>query len=175
MAAKFEEFCIQTFFEPKFKEFEEYKMQNLWGKRFTALIIDAFVISLIIWILSALIYPLIGLVGGFGILNYWPILTVLIITGYFTYLEGNYSTTFGKTLMKIRVVSDKDKLNYQKAFIRNLSKILWIPLIIDLIAGYAAGGSKIRYLDKIAGTDVISLAVEDKKAAENSKEPESVV
>jgi len=150
-------------------------MQNLWGKRFTALIIDAFVISLIIWILSALIYPLIGLVGGFGILNYWPILAVLIITGYFTYLEGNYNTTFGKTLMKIRVVSDKDKLNYQKAFIRNLSKILWIPLIIDFIAGYAAGGSKIRYLDKIAGTDVISLAVEDKKAAENSKEPESVV
>jgi len=142
---------------------------QLWGKRVAALIIDFFVISLVIWIISALLYPLIALAGGFGILNYWLLLVALIIIGYFTYLEGNYNTTFGKTIMKIRVEADKGNMGYKKALVRNLSKILWVPLIIDLLAGYASGNSKIRYLDKIAGTDVVSLETEDKKPLRTEK------
>jgi hypothetical protein len=45
-------------------------------------------------------------------------------------------------------------MNYKKAFIRNLSKILVILLIVDIIVDYAVGNSKLRYLDEIAGTDV---------------------
>ncbi len=150
-------------------------MQKLLGKRITALIIDAFAVSLIIWILSALIYPLIALAGAFEILNYWLILAALIIIGYFTYLEGNYSTTFGKTIIRIKVISDEGNMDYRKAFIRNLSKILWIPLIIDLILGYTSGNSKIRYMDKIAGTDVVGMVNEDKNIKETSKEPKSAV
>lgn len=128
-------------------------MQNLWGKRFAALIIDFLVIMIIMWILSAITYPLIAMANGFSILNYWLILTAIIIIGYFTYFEEK-GETLGKNVMKIKVVADNGEMDYQKAFIRNLSKILWIPLIVDVLAGYVAGNSKIRYLDKIAGTDV---------------------
>ncbi len=150
-------------------------MEKLWKERFFALVIDVFVITLVTWIIGALIYPLIALAGGFGIFNYWVILTIVLIIGYFTYLEGNYSTTLGKTILKIKVTSDEGELDYRKTFIRNLSKILWVPLILDVIVGYAYGDSKIRYLDKIAGTGVISLADEDKKLRESTKEPESTV
>ena len=150
-------------------------MQNLWGKRFTALVIDFFVITLIIWVLSAIVYPLIAVANMFGILNYWLILTALIIIGYFTCLEGSYGKTLGKNAMKIKVIADKGKMNYGKAFIRNLSKILWIPLIIDVLAGVMAGNSKIRFLDKVAGTNVVSLETVDKKKTESSSELESTL
>ncbi len=129
-------------------------MQNLWGKRFAALIIDFLIIMIVIWIFSAIIYPLIAQITIYEILNYWLIVAALFIITYFTYFEGKYSTTPGKNAMKIKVIADKGEMDYKKAFIRNLSKILWFPLIVDIIAGYAAGNSKLRYLDIIAGTDV---------------------
>lgn len=130
------------------------KMQNLWGKRFAALVIDFLIIILVTWVLSALVYPLIAAANIFGILNYWLIVTALIVIVYFTYFEGRLGTTPGKNMMKIEVVVDNGKMNYKKAFIRNLSKILVILLIVDIIVDYAAGNSKLRYLDEIAGTDV---------------------
>ena len=149
-------------------------MENLWRIRFLALLIDIIVITLVVWILSALIYPLIAVANIYGILNYWLILTALIIIGYFTYLEGNFSITLGKKMMKIKVIADEGNMNYKKAFIRNLSKILWFPIIIDVIAGHIAGDSKIRYLDKLAGTNVIIISKEDKKKSVSLTEPEIV-
>ena len=132
-------------------------MESLWEKRFLALFIDIIVVMLIVWILSALIYPLIASTDIYGILNYWLILTALIIIGYFTYLEGKFGITLGKYIIKIKVIADEGNMNYGKAFKRNLSKILWFPLIIDVIAGYVSGNSKIRYLDKFTGTNVVRM------------------
>jgi uncharacterized RDD family membrane protein YckC len=132
-------------------------MESLWGKRFLALFIDVIVVMLIVWILSALIYPLIASTDIYGILNYWLILSALIIIGYFTYLEGKFGLTLGKYIIKIKVVADDGNMDYGKAFKRNLSKILWFPLIIDVLAGYVNGNSKIRYLDKFAGTNVVRM------------------
>jgi uncharacterized RDD family membrane protein YckC len=132
-------------------------MESLWGKRFLALLIDVVVVMLIVWILSALIYPLIASAGMYGILNYWLILSALIIIGYFTYLEGKFGLTLGKYIIKLKVVADEGNMDYGKAFKRNLSKILWFPLIIDVLAGYMGDGSKIRYLDKFAGTNVVLM------------------
>ncbi|MGB9936836.1 MAG: RDD family protein [Methanobacterium sp.] len=148
-------------------------MESLWGKRFLALFIDAVVVSLILWILSALIYPLIAITGTYGVLNYWFILAAILIIGYFTYLEGNYNTTIGKNIVKIKVIADNGEMNYETAFKRNLSKILWLPLIVDIIVGYASGDSKSRYLDKFAGTNVVSVKFEQKKATAESDTPKS--
>lgn len=148
-------------------------MENLWGKRFLALLIDVIVVTLIIWILSAIIYPLIAVAGIYGILNYWFILAALIIIGYFTYLEGKFGLTLGKNIIKIKVIADNGNMNYEKAFKRNLSKILWFPLIIDVIAGYMAEGSKIRYLDKYAATNVVVSVIDNKKESEGTTEGES--
>ncbi len=129
-------------------------MQDLWGKRFAALIIDFLIVILITWVFIAVVYPLIAAANIFGILNYWLIVTAVIVMAYFTYFEGKLGTTPGKNVMKIEVVVDDGEMNYQKAFIRNLSKILGIPLILDIIVDYVAGNSKLRYLDEVAGTDV---------------------
>jgi uncharacterized RDD family membrane protein YckC len=142
-------------------------MQNLWSKRFTALIIDALLITLIIWVLSALLYPLIAIADGFSVLNYWLLVTVISIITYFTYLEGSSSKTLGKNLMKIKVISNENKMDYKKAFIRNLSKILWIPLILDVLVSYVSNSSKLRYLDEVAGTNVIMSEAGEKKEKES--------
>ena len=128
-------------------------MQNLWGKRFAALIIDFLIVILITWVFSAIVYPLIAAANIFGILNYWLIVAALIIIVYFTYFEGKLGTTPGKDIMKIEVFVDNGEMDYRKAFIRNLSKILAIPLILDIVIDYMVGNSKLRYLDEVAGTD----------------------
>ena len=124
-------------------------MENLWEKRFLALLIDIIVVMLVVWILSALIYPLIAVANIYGILNYWLILTALIIIGYFTYLEGKFGITLGKYMIKIKVIADEGNMNYEKAFKRNLSKILWFPLIIDVIAGYVVETQKLDILIRL--------------------------
>lgn len=150
-------------------------MQNLYIKRLIALIIDAIAVTLVIWILSALIYPLIALTGLYGVLNYWFILAVILILGYFTYLESHYGQTLGKNIMKIKVMTDNSELTTKKAFIRNLSKTLWIPLVLDILIGYFNGKPKIRYLDKVAGTNVIDLNIEEEKGIKSTSEPKSAV
>ena len=57
-------------------------MEKLWGKRFSALLIDIVVVTLIIWILSALIYPLIAIAGLYGALNFWFVFAAIISNQY---------------------------------------------------------------------------------------------
>jgi uncharacterized RDD family membrane protein YckC len=130
-------------------------MPGLWGKRLVALIIDAVIITLILWVILALIYPLLALANLFFLANLWIPLAVLLIIVYFTYFEGRYSATPGKNVMKLRVKALKGKMGYRKAFIRNLSKILWLPLIVDVIIGFALGSPRERYLDRLAKTEVV--------------------
>lgn len=130
-------------------------MEELTKKRFWAFIIDFIFITALMWILSIVIYPLLIVTGFFSVFNYWLLLLALLIIGYFTYLEGSYSKTVGKSLMGIGLKALDENLTYKKTFVRNLSKILWFPLIIDLLAAYFTKNSSLRILDKYAGTVVV--------------------
>ncbi|MCE7698855.1 MAG: RDD family protein, partial [Methanobacterium paludis] len=92
------------------------KMQNFWGRRFLALIIDAITITLVLWVISAVIYPLIAAANIFTVLNYWLVLAAFIIVGYFTYMEGKDGATLGKIMMKLKVNAADGDMNYKKAF-----------------------------------------------------------
>jgi uncharacterized RDD family membrane protein YckC len=132
-------------------------MPELWGKRFFALLIDVIMVTLFLWVIIAVVYPLIAMANIFSVLNIWiPIAAILIIV-YFTYFEGKYATTPGKNVMKIKVEAIKGKMGYSKAFIRNLSKILWLPLIIDVIIGLFMGKPRRRCLDRLAKTRVVKV------------------
>ena len=131
-------------------------MEALTKKRFWAFIIDFIFITALIWILSIIIYPLAIVTGIFSIFNYWLLLLAILIIVYFTYLEGSKGKTIGKSLMNIKVKSIEGDLSYKKTFIRNLSKILWFPVLIDLLAAYFTKSSSLRLLDKYAGTYVVS-------------------
>lgn len=134
-------------------------MQQYWGGRLIALIIDAIFTSLFLWVLTALIYPLIALTNIYLVLNYWLIIAGIVILLYFTVMEGKWSTTLGKGLLKLKVQAVDGDMDYKKALIRNLSKFLWIPLVVDVLVGFATGEkeNKQRYLDKFAQTRVVKI------------------
>lgn len=130
-------------------------MESLTKKRFWAFIIDFIVITALMWIVSVVIYPVIIVTGYFTIFNYWILLLALLIICYFTYLEGHYQKTIGKSLVGIEVKAIDDDLNYKKTFIRNISKILWIPVLIDILLGKLIKNGFLRLLDKYAHTEVV--------------------
>jgi uncharacterized RDD family membrane protein YckC len=109
------------------------------------------------WILSSIIFIITAGVGIFSVLNYWIFIGAVIIIVYFTYMEGKTSSTLGKRVFSLRVVSESGEMNYKKAFIRNLSKILYLPLILDVILGFLFGKSNDRFLDKVSGTYVVTV------------------
>lgn len=129
---------------------------GLWGKRSLAILIDGLIITLFLWVLSALINPLVALTNTYFVLNYWSILAGILMVAYFTYLEGKHGVTIGKKIMKIKVVPLKGKMDFRKSFLRNISKFLWLPLVVDLIIGLARG-YRDRYLDRLSKTYVATL------------------
>lgn len=130
---------------------------GFWSRRILALLIDALLITLFLWVITAVVYPIIAWTNTFYILNLWPILLGIVILAYFTILEERWATTLGKGALELKVVAKDGNLNYNKAFLRNLSKFLWVPLVLDVIIGFLVSGRGNRqlYLDKLAGTDVI--------------------
>lgn len=137
-------------------------MEYYWGRRLGALIVDIIILTLFMWILSLVIFLITAGVGVFSALNYWIFIGALIIIVYFTYMEGKTGSTFGKRLLNLKVEAREGSLDYRKAFIRNLSKILYLPLIIDVILGFLFGDSNDRILDKVSGTYVVPNVKDEK-------------
>ena len=129
-------------------------MGNFWSRRFGALIVDIIILTLFLWILSGIIFLITAGVGVFSTLTYWIFVGAIIILAYFTYFEGRSGQTFGKRMFNLKVVADNGGLTYKKSFIRSNSKILYLPLILDLILGFIFVKSNDRFLDRVSGTHV---------------------
>ena len=135
---------------------------DLFGKRVVAYILDFFVVSAFMWIISYFAYFFINYFNIFQIYHYFVFILPILILLYFTILEKNIGATVGKRLMFIEVKSAVPRrgrlgrdysITYSQALIRSLSKIYWFPIIIDVILGRIAG--KTRLLDGITRTTVI--------------------
>jgi uncharacterized RDD family membrane protein YckC len=138
-------------------------MENLWGRRFVALIVDIIILTLFMYIITAVIFLLFAGVGIFSVLNYWIFMAAIIIIVYFTFMEGKTNSTLGKNLLKLQVMTFNGNMGYKKAFIRSLSKILYVPLIVDVLLGFIFGDSNDRILDKISDTYVVRVGTEENK------------
>jgi uncharacterized RDD family membrane protein YckC len=135
---------------------------NHWLIRLVAFIID----SIIIGIIAAIIYFVVILaVITSGVFFLWgPILLLGLILGilellYFMFMDSSYGATLGKRILGLQVQTvNGGKVSFDKAFIRNVSKIFWLFLLIDWILGVATPGpdSRQKYTDRIAGTTVVS-------------------
>ena len=143
-------------------------MENYWGRRFAALLVDIIILTLFMYIVSAIVFLLFAQLGIFSALNYWIIIAAIIILVYFTFMEGISDSTLGKKLFKLKVKAVNGNVGYKKAFIRSLSKIYYFPLILDIILGFIFGDSNDRILDKISGTYVISENISKQKGLKNS-------
>ena len=131
-------------------------------KRVIAYILDFFVVSAFMWIISYFAYFFINYFNMFQIYHYFVFILPILILIYFIVLEKNLGATVGKRLMFIEVKAVTPRrgklgrdysITYRQALIRSLSKIYWFPIIIDVILGKITG--KTRLLDGIARTTVI--------------------
>ena len=135
---------------------------DLFLKRTIAYILDFFVVSAFMWIISYFAYFFINYFNMFQIYHYFVFILPVIILLYFTILEKNLGATIGKRLMFIEVQATVPRrgrlgrdysITYAQALIRSLSKIYWFPIIIDVILGKITG--KTRLLDGITRTTVV--------------------
>jgi uncharacterized RDD family membrane protein YckC len=129
----------------------ESSLQQHWIKRIIAIVID----SIIVGIATTIIGYLINLAGIFSWLNF-PFAMGLIYVIYFTIAELSYGYTIGKKLVNLKVVtSDGKKLSLESAFLRNISKIHFIFLILDTIGGFfLSTDPHQKYVDQIAHTTI---------------------
>ncbi|MHA2232258.1 MAG: RDD family protein [Candidatus Hodarchaeales archaeon] len=83
-------------------------------------------------------------------------LNIMIISLYFFVLEGCYGTTIGKSLFRLRVVSETGiRITWHQALVRNLSKFNPQILLLDLLIGWTQKTNRHRGLDVAAKTQVI--------------------
>jgi uncharacterized RDD family membrane protein YckC/DNA-binding transcriptional ArsR family regulator len=84
-----------------------------------------------------------------------PFITLALLWGYSTLLEGFSGQTLGKRIIGLKVVrTDGKKLSYDHAAVRNFGKAFLLPF--DLLVGLKHQRF-LRYFDKFAGTTVIDL------------------
>ncbi len=136
-----------------------------WIYRLIALIIDSIITGIIGGIIySILLIPIIISGGIFGIVPWWgatfllPFIYGIILVIYSAFLEASWGgMTIGKKLLGLQVqTTNGGKVTFDKAFLRNISKIYWILLFLDWLLGILTTGNKSqKYTDRMAGTVVV--------------------
>ncbi len=145
---------------------------NHWLYRFIAIVIDGIIIGIIAWVIynfaiAPFIWPRTTLFGiTFSNEPWWsgytlyPLVQGIIFLVYAAILDVSWGATVGKRVLGLQVqMVNGSKIDFGKAFIRNISKIYWLFLLLDWIIGIATPGPDRRqkYTDRIAGTTVVSL------------------
>ena len=124
--------------------------------RTKALIIDAIIVTLFSMLVDNILYVILSMINNQLLLAWYPTAVLIVVTMlYFTIFEAKTNKTLGKKITHLYVSDEDGYMSYGKAFIRNLTKIFWIPLIFDIIIGKLLNFPS-RLFDKLAGTDVYS-------------------
>lgn len=144
---------------PKFK-LKEFPAA-LW-KRAVAYLIDSVIIGLLIAL------PFQNILKGFEDkpftffftnidvsmqMFFVTLVSALILMAYWTIFEFRFQQSIGKMLLNIKVHSLKGSLTVRQAFLRNLSKISTLLLLLDVIYLLVKKGHQ-RYLEIISNTEV---------------------
>ncbi len=128
-------------------------LQDHWIKRLVALIIDAVIFYAIAWVI--LFFIPWGW-GGWYWLG-WSFISGVLFFLYATIMEMTSGATIGKGILNLKVTSLNGPVNAEKALIRNISKIHGLFLLLDWLLGFLTEGDpKQKYMDRVAGTTVIS-------------------
>ena len=139
-----------------------------WVLRIIALIIDSIIIGIVVWILLSFVFISLLFTGAlyslwfdYGYTLVFPFILGILEVFYFAILEVAWGGTIGKRLMGLQVqMTNGNKVTLDKAFIRNISKIYWIFLLLDWIIALVTPGADRRqkYSDRMAGTTVVQTS-----------------
>ena len=132
-------------------------MASVFTRRVLAYVIDFFVVSAFMWIVSYLLSVFINPYGSFQIYMYFPYVVPILGLIYFIVLEKSKGATVGKSLMYLRVISRNGyRISWLQAIVRNLTKIFWFPVIFDW-----AIGKVIKRSDRIFGIFTKTIVVNE--------------
>lgn len=111
-------------------------MASVFTRRVVAYILDFFVVSAIMWIISYLLFLIMGSNNIYQVYQYLPYVVPVLILLYFVLCEKFFGATVGKALMYLQVRSyNGAKISWPQAIVRNLTKIYWVPIIFDWLIG----------------------------------------
>lgn len=130
-------------------------MATVFTKRVIAYIIDFFVVSSIMWILSYFIFAVMAPSAVYSVYKYLIYIVPIFIYLYFVLCEMKFGATVGKAVMYLVVKSKNGAdISLPQALVRNLSKIYWVPIIFDWLIGKFLKGD--RFLNNITRTIVVT-------------------
>ena len=144
----------------------------LWKRTF-AYVIDVLIVDLVIVLPFQ---PLLNKISGKGenfaemyaffnnnpanikIIFFVSLLISLFTVLYWAILEYKLKQSVGKMIMKIYVRSKTKNLTFYQCFVRNISKMSLLPLVVDCSYMFFKKTNQ-RYLEKITNTEVIDKRV----------------
>lgn len=133
-------------------------MATVFTRRVIAYVVDFFVVSAFMWILSYFIFALMTPNTVHSVYQYLPYFVPIFILVYFVFCEKTFGATVGKSVMYLQVRSRNGyAITWPQAIVRNLTKIYWIPIIFDWLIG--------RFLntDRILGNITRTVVVNDNR------------
>jgi uncharacterized RDD family membrane protein YckC len=143
---------------------DDKAFQDHWAKRVIAYVIDVAIVSVAVYILVLVVavpaLPAILSGQAFPFAWFWGFwlggITPLIVLAYFVFAEALFDRTFGKELLGLRVTRlDGKHVDLWSSFVRNISKIAFILLVIDVAVGLGThGDGRQKYSDRFIGTTV---------------------
>jgi uncharacterized RDD family membrane protein YckC len=135
-----------------------------WLLRLIAYVVDWFIVGIIVgilWLLVFLPFLFVGAIAGFfnawGWWTVFPFVVGLLMVLYVLYAEVSWGGTLGKRILGLRVQTvSGGRITYSQSFIRNISKIHPLLLLLDWLIGIATPGDRRqKYSDRIAGVVVV--------------------
>jgi uncharacterized RDD family membrane protein YckC len=137
-----------------------------WILRLVALIIDGIILGIVAWVIQTFVLIPLVFTGAFwfvwGTYLVLPFILGILAVLYFTFLEASmWSASLGKKIIGLKVQLVKGgNVPFDKALIRNISKIHPLLLLLDWIVAVVTPGPDPRqkYSDRIAGTTVVQIS-----------------
>jgi uncharacterized RDD family membrane protein YckC len=135
--------------------------QEYWVERIVAFFIDAIIVYIVLGILAGAFAAPFFFVGGIGAMaamfaGIFSFFAGVVLVLYFSLIESYSGTSLGKRAMGLVVRSKTGKSpTLVEAFTRNISKIYWVLLVLDVIVGLATTKEYTQKVsDRFAGTYV---------------------
>jgi uncharacterized RDD family membrane protein YckC len=133
------------------KVVHDFSFQEHWITRFLAVGLDYIVLLFVTGLVNDLVFT----DWSFSLINFFLLLGAIAFL-YFVVTESIFGYTLGKRVFDLKVVTvNGNKPSFKKVFIRNISKIFFVFLILDVVGSwFTATNLRQRYVDKIAHTTV---------------------
>ena len=142
---------------------KDTRAQGYWLRRVVAFVIDALIVNILLTIVAFMFaLPTLAFWGsgafGAAVAGVFSFASGILLFLYFLAVETTGNSSIGKRLMGLKVVAAGGRApNLGESALRNLSKIHWLLLLLDVVVGLATSKQYTqKYSDSFAGTSVVS-------------------